>query len=72
MDRDQAIASLPLPYAVALRLHDAAADPEIIAHALGIDPAGVPGVLALGEAKLEAVLASRPDTARECPHRPDR
>lgn len=56
MDRAQAIAELPMPYAVALRLCDVAADHETIARALGIEPEGVPGVLRLGEAKLSALL----------------
>jgi hypothetical protein len=57
MDRAQAIAELPLPYAVALRLRDAAADRQTIARALDIEPEGVPGVLRIGEAKLAALLA---------------
>jgi hypothetical protein len=57
MDRAQAIAELPLPYAVALRLREAAADPQTIARALDIEPEGVSGVLRIGEAKLAALLA---------------
>jgi hypothetical protein len=56
MDRARAIAELPMAYAVALRLRDAAADQETIARALDIDPEGVPGVLRIGEAKLAALL----------------
>ncbi len=67
MDRAQAIAELPMPYAVALRLRDAAADQVTIARALGIEPDGVPGVLRLGEAKLSALLGGMPSRS---PRRP--
>ena len=48
-----------MPYAVALRLRDAAADHDTIARALDIEPEGVPGVLRIGEAKLATLLGRR-------------
>jgi len=60
MDRDRALAELPLAYAVALRLRAAGADDQDIATALGIDPAGVPALLEVAEAKLSAELARDP------------
>jgi hypothetical protein len=56
MNRERAIGELPLPHAVALRLRDANADDETIAHALGIDPQGIPALLRIAEAKLSAEL----------------
>jgi DNA-directed RNA polymerase specialized sigma24 family protein len=60
MDRDRALAELPVAYAVALRLRAAGADNQAIADALGIDPAGVPALLEVAEAKLSAELARDP------------
>jgi DNA-directed RNA polymerase specialized sigma24 family protein len=57
MDRDHALAELPVAYAVALRLRAVGADDQAIADALGIDPAGVPALLEVAEAKLSAELA---------------
>jgi len=62
MDRDRALAELPLAYAVALRLRAAGADDRAIAAALGIDPVGVPSLLEVAEAKLSAELARDPGT----------
>ena len=60
MDRDRALAELPVAYAVALRLRAAGADDQAIAAALGIDAAGVPALLEVAEAKLSAELARDP------------
>jgi hypothetical protein len=57
MDRDQALAELPMAHAVALRLRAAGADDQTIATALGIDAAGVPALLEVAEAKMSAELA---------------
>ena len=57
MDRDRALAELPVAHAVALRLRAAGADEGVIAAALGIDPAGVPALLEVAEAKLAAELS---------------
>jgi DNA-directed RNA polymerase specialized sigma24 family protein len=57
VDRDRALAELPVAYAVALRLRAAGADDQAIAAALGIDLAGVPALLEVAEAKLSAELA---------------
>lgn len=50
-----AIDRLPTPYAVALRLRDAAVPDDVIAEALGIDPLSLPSLLNLAEAKLAAI-----------------
>jgi hypothetical protein len=57
VDRDRALAELPVAHAVALRLRAAGADEGVIAAALGIDPAGVPALLEVAEAKLAAELS---------------
>jgi hypothetical protein len=60
VNRERAIAELPLAHAVALRLRDAAADERTIARALGIEPEGVAGLLRIADAKLSAELARGP------------
>jgi DNA-directed RNA polymerase specialized sigma24 family protein len=55
MNRATAISRLPEPYAAAMRLHDQGFDDRIAAR-LGIDPAGVPALLRLAEAKLQRLL----------------
>ena len=60
MDRVRALAELPVAHAVALRLRAAGADDRAIAAALGIDPAGVPALLEVAEAKLAAAQARDP------------
>ncbi|MBV9604686.1 MAG: hypothetical protein JO027_06255 [Solirubrobacterales bacterium] len=54
---EDAAQELPFAYAVALRLARSGAADEVIAQALGIEPAGVPAALALARAKLAAVEA---------------
>ena len=56
VDRDQALAELPVAYATALRLEAAGAERALIAQALGIDVEGVRPLLALAEAKLDRLL----------------
>jgi hypothetical protein len=58
MDTD-ALAELPQALAVALRLHRAGVDDEVIATALAIEPQGVPSLLEVAEAKLQRVVAER-------------
>ena len=55
MDRTTDLSCLPEPYAAALRLHDRGLD-DRIADELGIDPAGVPALLQLAEAKLVRLM----------------
>ena len=56
MELREAIASLPHPYAVAVRLDDAGEDPTAIATALGIEAAAVPMILRLGREKVARLL----------------
>ena len=56
MDRERALAEMPVEYAVALRLADAATDSAAIAAALGIDQAAVPSVLRMARAKLASLV----------------
>lgn len=56
MELGEAIAALPHPYAVALRLDDAGQDATAIATALGVEADAVPMVLRLGREKLAALL----------------
>jgi hypothetical protein len=55
VDRIAALSRLPEPYAAALRLHDEGLD-DRIADELVIDPAGVPALLQLAEAKLARLI----------------
>lgn len=54
---EDAAQELPYAYAVALRLSRSGVGHEVIAQALGIEPAGVPAALALAQAKLAAIEA---------------
>jgi hypothetical protein len=56
MTRAEAIARLPLAYAVAIRLRDREVDDDLVAHALGIDEPAVGPLLTLAEAKLVTLL----------------
>jgi len=51
-EREQALAELPVVYAVALRLSDAGVSTEVIAHAVGVEPEAVDPLLRLAKAKL--------------------
>jgi hypothetical protein len=48
---------LPFTYAAALRLAHAGASQEMIATALAIEPEGVPALMQLAHAKLDAIAA---------------
>jgi hypothetical protein len=56
MERSEAIATLPPPYQRLLRLLEAGAEPAAIAAELDVDPAGLPALVALAHAKLDARL----------------
>lgn len=50
------LAELPVAYAVALRLHDAGATPQVIAAALDVEPEAVPALLDIAWAKARALI----------------
>jgi hypothetical protein len=56
MTRAEAIARLPLAYAVAIRLRDREVDDVLLAQALGIEEHAVEPLLTLAEAKLATLL----------------
>lgn len=58
MQRGEALDQLPTRYAVALRLAESGAEPELIARALGIEPESVQPLLLLAHAKLAELLAA--------------
>jgi hypothetical protein len=60
IDRSGQIRQLPLALAVALRLHEAGADDELIAAALAIEPEGVAPLLGLARAKLDRLARNEP------------
>lgn len=53
-DADDLVATLPSPYAIALRLRRGGHSDAVIAEALAVDPDVVPTLLLLAEAKLAA------------------
>jgi DNA-directed RNA polymerase specialized sigma24 family protein len=55
-ERAEALAQLPVAYAVALRLSDLGVSTEMIAHALDIEPDAVGPLLRLAHAKLRELL----------------
>jgi hypothetical protein len=55
MDRATAISRLPESYAAALKLHDERLD-DRLADLLGIEPASVPALLRLANAKLARLV----------------
>ena len=63
MEPDAAFDELPELYAFGLRLHRAGVDHAGIAARLNIEPAAVPSLLGLAEAKLARILreADRPE-----------
>jgi hypothetical protein len=63
----EAVAELPITYAVALRLREAGATDGLIAAALDIEADAVESVLDLADAKLAALLARRPEAFRAGP-----
>lgn len=60
MDTDTGYGELPDLYALGLRLRRSGLDATAIAGRLGIEPAAVPSLLRLAEAKLARVLSDRP------------
>jgi hypothetical protein len=52
--RGDALDQLPLPYATALRLRDAGIEEEVIAECVGVEPAALPTLMVVAEAKLAA------------------
>jgi hypothetical protein len=58
VDRTTAIERLPRAYAIALRIAELGGDHTTIARALEVPVESVPGLLAIGESKLAAALAS--------------
>jgi hypothetical protein len=55
IDHDEILQRLPLALAVAMRLHEAGADPALIATALGIEPEGVGPLLSVARAKADRI-----------------
>ncbi|MGW0040969.1 hypothetical protein [Rhodococcus sp. NPDC003348] len=58
VDRARALAMLPEPYALALRLSDAGVDAPAIARRVGVDAWAFPTFMRLARAKLAALLTS--------------
>jgi len=56
MERDDALDLLPPMYAVALRLADADAAPDVIATAAGIELESVPALVELARVKLDELV----------------
>lgn len=59
--RAQAMSRLPAVHAVALRLREEGLTSQQIAGHLGIDPAAVSPLLAVAEAKLDAIMGEDAD-----------
>ena len=57
--RAQAMSRLPAVHAVALRLREEGLTSQQIAEQLGIDPVAVSPLLAVAQAKLEAIMDER-------------
>ncbi len=51
-EQEDALADLPVAYAVALRLSDAGVSKDVIAQAIGVEPEAVDPLLRLARAKL--------------------
>ena len=62
MDRDQAEALMPSAYAVALRLWEQGATAEMIASEVDVELEAVDALLAIGRAKLAALMAEACDS----------
>jgi hypothetical protein len=58
MDRDHAVAELPVMHAVAVRLRDVGADVHTIAVATGVDDEQVGILLEIADAKLARLLST--------------
>jgi hypothetical protein len=59
VQRQAAIADLPVALAIAVRLRGAGASDTLIATALAIEPEGVEPLLEVAEAKLRRLVAKR-------------
>ena len=55
-ERAEALAQLPVAYAVALRLSELGVSTDVIAHAVGVEPDAVDPLLRLAHAKLRELL----------------
>jgi hypothetical protein len=58
--RDASLQRLPLPYATALRLHDAGIADEVIAECVGVDLDALPTFMRVAQAKLAAASEESP------------
>jgi hypothetical protein len=58
MDDPEALARLPRPYALALRLRDAGVDDALIAECVGVEPEALPTLLDIAAAKLDNLTRS--------------
>jgi DNA-directed RNA polymerase specialized sigma24 family protein len=65
MDPAEALARLPRPYAVALRLRAGGAADALIAGRLGVEPEAVEPLLRIARAKLAAALEHPGDEHRD-------
>jgi DNA-directed RNA polymerase specialized sigma24 family protein len=57
--RAASLQRLPVPYATALRLHDAGISDEVIAECIGVELDALPTFMRVAEAKLAAALLER-------------
>jgi DNA-directed RNA polymerase specialized sigma24 family protein len=55
-ERAEALAQLPVAYAVAMRLSELGFSTDVIAHAIGVEPDAVDPLLRLAHAKLRELL----------------
>jgi DNA-directed RNA polymerase specialized sigma24 family protein len=62
-EEEDALAELPVAYAVALRLFDAGVSTDVIARAVGVEPEAVDPLLRLARAKLAEQLKAAPGRA---------
>lgn len=62
MDRAEAIRRLPSTYAALIELLDEGADEAGIADRLGVEPATVPSLVTLAQAKLARLLREEPSS----------
>jgi hypothetical protein len=58
MDDPEALARLPRPYALALRLRDAGVDDALIADCVDVEPEALPALLEIATAKLDNLTGS--------------
>lgn len=60
MDDPKALAQLPRPYSLALRLRAAGVDEALIADCLGVEPEALPALLEIAAAKLDSLTSEEP------------